>query len=312
MIDKQAVCKNCGNRFEGKFCNQCGEKIYTDHDKSIPHFFEEAFHFITHFEGTFFTTIRTIFSKPGKLSLDYCNGLRKKYFKPLPLFMLLVVVYLVFPVFPGLNMPFQFYLNNGSMANRMVTKHTGINMDSLRSSIDQLHVGSFNSEKRRLRDRFILTDSIIKTIPVLAKLDADFNKKSPKISKILLLILLPLTAFVCWLLALRKKRYFFDHLVVSTEINAFYLLIGFFLVPAVLIGVSKLIPEIAGRWTDAGIGWVIYGLMAIYCSLAIATFYGDKWWWAILKALVLLGAHFIIVQVIYKFILFALTFYFST
>src|SRR5690348_17578368 len=24
------TCKNCGNRFSGKFCNQCGEKVYTD------------------------------------------------------------------------------------------------------------------------------------------------------------------------------------------------------------------------------------------------------------------------------------------
>src|SRR5918993_3822483 len=136
MIEQGLSCKHCGNYFNGKYCNKCGEKVYTDHDKSIPHFFEEAFHFLTHFEGTFFTTIKTIFSRPGKLSSDYCNGIRKKYFKPLPLFMLLVVLYLVFPIFSGLNTPFQFYLNKGSIANALVTKSTGTNIDSLVSQVN--------------------------------------------------------------------------------------------------------------------------------------------------------------------------------
>jgi hypothetical protein len=39
------ACKNCGHAFEGKFCNACGEKFYTDKDKSVKHLLEEAFHF---------------------------------------------------------------------------------------------------------------------------------------------------------------------------------------------------------------------------------------------------------------------------
>src|SRR6266700_2612526 len=105
------TCKNCGNRFSGKFCNQCGEKVYTEKDKSVLHFFEEGIHFITHFEGTFFTSLKAILTKPGLLSTDYCNGTRKKYFKPLSFFLVIVVVYLLFPVFSGLNMPMRSYGN---------------------------------------------------------------------------------------------------------------------------------------------------------------------------------------------------------
>lgn len=32
------TCKNRGNQFTGNFCNRCGEKVYTDHDKSVSHF----------------------------------------------------------------------------------------------------------------------------------------------------------------------------------------------------------------------------------------------------------------------------------
>src|SRR6476661_8388751 len=103
------TCKNCGNRFTGNFCNECGEKVYTVKDKMVTHFFEDGFHFITHFEGKFFTTIKTLFSKPGQVSLDYTNGIRKKYFKLLSLFLLLVILYLLFPVFQGLNMKLYYH-----------------------------------------------------------------------------------------------------------------------------------------------------------------------------------------------------------
>jgi hypothetical protein len=45
------ICKNCGNQFLGKYCNECGEKVYTEHDKTFSHFLGETFHFITHWDS---------------------------------------------------------------------------------------------------------------------------------------------------------------------------------------------------------------------------------------------------------------------
>src|SRR5687767_10494276 len=105
------ACKNCGTSFTGKYCNECGEKRYTEHDRTVTHFVEEGVHFLTHFEGTFFTTLRYIFTRPGKLSADYCFGIRKSLFKPLSLFLLLCIIYLLFPVFEGLNMRLNYHVN---------------------------------------------------------------------------------------------------------------------------------------------------------------------------------------------------------
>lgn len=186
-LSSSVTCKNCGNVFTGNYCSNCGEKVYHDHDKSITHFFEDALHFITHLDGTLITTIKTIFTKPGQLSLDYCSGKRKKYFKPLSFFLLLVVLYLLFPLFEGLNMRLQYYPNSfGKFAlNWIETKA---------------------ASKRITEDE-------------LAEL---FAHKSGKWSKLLLLIIIPLSAFTLWLLHIRKRKYFFDHLVLSTEINSFF------------------------------------------------------------------------------------------
>lgn len=307
-------CKNCGNRFQGNYCNRCGEKIYTDHDKSILHFFEDALHFITHFEGTFFNTLKAIFSQPGRLSSDYCDGLRKKYFKPLPFFMLLVVLYLIFPLFTGLNMPFSYYLQKNSYAAKVTTAKSGINIDSALSVINQ------SEEQQNIvneQDVFVYQtkamNTLIESNEKLSAIEHNFNKKSEKISKILLIILLPLTALVLWLLSLRKRRYFFDHLVLATELNSFYLLFSFFILPLLLTLFYKLLPaSITKTVGDTAVGFFAYLVVASFAAKAFRLFYRDRWWWAILKSLLLAIAHYFIVQLIYKFILFAITFHYST
>src|SRR5688572_29163288 len=106
------ICKNCSAPVSENFCGRCGEKVYTTADKSFKHLFEEAFHFMTHFEGKFFTTLLTMLKRPGKVSLDFCDGIRKKYFKPLSFYLLLIIAYLLFPAFEGLNMQLRHYYSN--------------------------------------------------------------------------------------------------------------------------------------------------------------------------------------------------------
>src|SRR5437868_6771196 len=108
-FNQEHTCRNCGYHFTGKYCNRCGEKVLVEKDKRLIHFFEEGLHFITHFDGTLLTTVKTIITKPGKISEDYCNGIRKIYFKPQSFFLLLVILYLFFPYFEGLNMDMSYH-----------------------------------------------------------------------------------------------------------------------------------------------------------------------------------------------------------
>jgi len=311
MSETIVTCKNCGAGFSGKYCNRCGEKVYKEHDKSMLHFFEDAVHFFTHFEGTFFNTLKTIFSKPGKLSLDYCNGIRKKYFKPLPFFMFLVLLYLIFPFFSGLNMPFKYYLKTGSYANDLIAKKTSIDMDSLtRAASAAVVAQNFSTQTKASAFAAKYLDSAIKKIPSLYKTESAFTKKSEKTSKVLLLILLPLTAIVIAFLSIRKRRYFFDHLVLATEINSFFLLFSFFIIPLVTTILFKLLPAMAAKTVNEfSIGILSYTMLCFFSAISFRRLFNDKWWYSLIKAILVVVAHFYIVQVIYKFILFALTFY---
>ena len=269
------ICKNCSNQFSGNYCNACGEKVYTQKDKKLSHLFGEAFHFVTHFEGTFFNTLKAIFTDPGKLSGDYCDGLRKKYFKPLSLFLLLVILYLFFPVFEGLNMKLGFYPQ-------------------------QKYYGHYAATK--------IQQKLTETGFTENELAEKFHAKSEKTSKFLLISIVPFTALIFYAIVFFKRRYFFDHVVFSAEINSFYLLWGFLILPFLLV-----IFIIAAKWitgqnnisvTDEIIGWLIYVPLVIYTALASHRFYGFKYWHTIIFCTVFYFAQKFIVYSLYKFLLF--------
>ncbi len=268
------TCKNCGNHFTGKYCNECGEKVYTEHDRTAFHFLEEGFHSLTHFEGTFFTTIKTIFTKPGQVSIDYTYGIRKKYFKLLSLFFLLVVIYLLFPVFEGLNMKLYYHV------------HHFLYGDYARQRIVEI------MQKKHWTE---------------AQTAEAFHKISEKTSKILLVVLIPLTALATWAVTFNKRKYAFDQMVFATEMNCFYLIWGFLLLPLLIKTFGFFFNLIAGHYIPITESFIIPVLgipFLIFVAVASKRFYQLKLWEAILFSLYFLVIHSFIVQVLYKFILF--------
>jgi hypothetical protein len=270
-------CKNCGNNFTGKFCNQCGEKVYTDHDKKLSHFFEEGLHFITHFDSKFLRTIRLIFFKPGFVSHDISNGVRKKYYKPLSLFLLGVVIYLLFPVLRGMN----------------------VHISS--------HLGQYRTMGIMWPQKWALAKIASQHLTEMQFVDM-FEAKSAKISKLLLLIIIPLTGFWLKLLFYRKQKFFFDHFTLSAEINTFNLYLNFLLLP-VFMNLMYLI-----SWgnldLDFGDNILISSILAIimiwYITVALQRFYTVKTLHAFLKSLLFLAGHIIIAFFIYRIILFTI------
>lgn len=279
------TCLSCGQAFTGTYCNTCGEKVYTEKDKSIIHFFEEGFHFITHFEGKFFRTLKVVIAHPGKLSLDYCAGIRKKYVKPLTLFLLLVVIYLLFPLAAGLNMPMDYYKHTGGLLER-----DGIVTIFAPAQIEK------KMQARHLND---------------PELSNRFAERSEKMSKILLIAIVPLSALILWGLYTRKKKLFFDHLVLSTEISAGFLFYMFMVVPIPLDIFIIIAKPYALLRSEKVVGLIeatsYYCVMLPYSFFALRNFYQEKWYFTLLKAVVFTVLYGEIIFSLYKFLLFETT-----
>lgn len=274
------TCKNCGRSFTGKYCNHCGEKVYTDEDKKFSHFVHESFHFATHLDTKFFKSLFLIFKRPGQLSVDYTSGIRKKYFPPTSLFLVGVILYLLLPLFQGLNMKFEYTLHNFRFAN--------------------LHLAERLAQAKAASKGISLNE--------LAKL---YDAKSAAFAKVLLLLILPLSGFALRLLFAKQRRYFFDHFVLSTELNTFYLYFTFFILSLVSIILHLLIKWLSGTenyYLGDLITMPAYLIaMATVSVIAFKKFYGISRRQAIGKSLLYLLLHSIIVYIIYRFILFLVT-----
>lgn len=269
------TCKNCGNQFTGNFCNACGEKVYHEHDKKVLHLFEEVLHFVTHFEGTLLRTFKTLLTRPGKFSFDYCDGIRKKYVTPISFFLTLVVLYLIFPRFQGLNMRFGAYVSKDY-------NYRWYAAPVAKKKISTLHITE-------------------------EQLAEHYDKKSPAFAKLFLLVLIPLSAVVLMLIFFNSRRFFFDHFILATEICSFFILSHFLFLPFLSFLVEKTVPSISYIFNDGSWVWLLMmAIFGIFIMIAFRNFYRQKNWIIILKGLLFLFVFTWVIRYVYGLLLYNL------
>ena len=88
MGNEIIICKNCGNHFYLKFCNNCGQKSDT-HRITWKELFHHLPHAIFHLDEGFFYTIKQLIIRPGHALREYLLGKRKYFFNP---FLMLILV----------------------------------------------------------------------------------------------------------------------------------------------------------------------------------------------------------------------------
>ncbi|NMH28084.1 DUF3667 domain-containing protein [Flavobacterium silvaticum] len=86
------ICKNCGNEFEGNYCNNCGQKSKTA--RLDWHYLnDEAKYTFLHLNGGLLFTIAQLFKRPGHAIREFVDGKRVNYYKPVLLLFVLAGFY---------------------------------------------------------------------------------------------------------------------------------------------------------------------------------------------------------------------------
>jgi len=95
-LRKETDCLNCGATVQGRYCHVCGQEN-TEPKETFWHMVTHFFYDITHFDGSFFVTLKDLLFKPGFLSREYMLGRRKKYLHPVRMYVFTsAVFFLVF------------------------------------------------------------------------------------------------------------------------------------------------------------------------------------------------------------------------
>ena len=100
------VCKNCSQRFEGAFCNNCGQDARVRRIDST-YIVDEVTNNLFQLNRGLFFTMKRLALKPGDSIKEFLEGKRKQYVKPLSYVLVTSALYVLTTFFLGLNTFFQ-------------------------------------------------------------------------------------------------------------------------------------------------------------------------------------------------------------
>lgn len=271
-------CKNCQADFSGNFCPMCGQKVFHEEDKSLKKIGVEIFHFFTNFDNSFFKSLFTVIKCPGQLTLDYCNGKQKRYFKPISLFFVMVVLYLFFPIFSGLNTEMKYY------------KGTFIFGSTVKKELNN------KLEKEQIS---------------FEELSQKFKSKSEFVSKVVLFSFIPISSIFIFFLFYKQKLMLYDNIILATEMNIFYLSALFFIFPILYLLIINLISSLfsisnESQNSDILISFISITIFVIYSSIIFQRVFQQKRWVSILKGIGFAVLHTLFLISLYRFIVFKL------
>ncbi len=234
-------CLNCCAALAGRFCHECGQE---DEDRRIPFrkLVSEAFGEVLSFDSRFFRSIRPLLLRPGFLTQEYMAGRRVRY---LPPFRFYLIVSVVFFAALALNQSRLIQVGASDLSAPVII---GIRPDSTTTAaLDTLTAGSESTTGAAPDTLAGLPGFLART---LAKASADEDRLNREIRSALprlMFLLMPLFALMLWLLHIRTRRLYIEHLVFALHLHTFAFL---------LLAVALL----AGRMIGPRVGGALQGL----------------------------------------------------
>jgi len=286
---------------QGDYCHVCGQKNILDQDRRFRHLIELFLVELFSLDGKFWRTVKGIF-KPGFLASEYLAGRRSPYLSPVSIFLLVNVLYFVFPVLSDFDLPFSDQVPGRiSVQLEQYRNAAPERLERMKKSGGQLH-SRWTTEwiEKRLAQRQAADPDY-----GLDTLANDFDAKSGEISKLLIIVHVPFLALALMLFFWRSGKYYAEHFVVALLTFSTLLLAIQIVLP--LIGILSADQWLTGQMAKLA-GWM---LVAFFATLVLASFrrvYECSWWYAALCAVAFLFVLVIVNTSIYRSLQFAIIF----
>lgn len=181
------ICKNCNQPLLGSYCHYCGEKVVEESDFHFKTLVGESLGNIFNVDSKIFKSFYFLLLKPGRLTANYVEGIRKPFMKPIQLFLVInVLFFLLLTQADILRIPSKYYFfNEKSISLTEMSQQTGI------SEVDLKH---------------------------------NFDTDSANYSKAAVIILIPFFSLVLMLVNFKKELFFGKHIIFAMHYFSFFLI----------------------------------------------------------------------------------------
>lgn len=309
---KEENCLNCGYPLIGKYCGQCGQKAFLHKDSfwhMVVHFVGDYFHY----DNKFWSTLKTLFTKPGLATLEYIEGKRVKYLNPVQLYIFIATVFFIVAMSESsmkvkeVETPLTARQQDSIIAYSKT--HSGI---SNSGGVQRIGIGNLTPNERTVeaydsaqnslpvekRDGFFLNHIRHQSYKHSGDISAQLQHHFPKV----FFLLLPLFAFFLAILFRKHKLFFVDHIIFSIHYHCMVFMM--ILLNIILINLwSNVIFD--GILTVA----LMLGL-AIYLFCSLKKVYPSAAWKIILKIILLLAIYLIAFLIVFLLLLFIIFLFF--
>lgn len=269
----QSECFNCGTSIKGDYCHHCGQRARDNTDRSLSRLIGEVFGNIFFLDNRFLLSLKYFVRFPGRMTVEFLDGKRKKFISPVTLFLFFNLIY--FLVNPLTDYSISFYDQVHSQP------YSGLIKDWVASSM----------QKEGLKEQaYAIT----------------YQNASDNISKSIMILNVPMIAFFVYLMAFKRRRFYFDSLIFAFHFFSFFMLSW------VMLGwIGSLFDFLAvdGESVMITIVFMLFTFLipVFYAILSIKRFMNIRWFWAIPAGFgVTFGVG--LSNMIYRFIIFMITF----
>lgn len=265
-------CLNCGDELHGRYCSRCGQ---ADGELQPPmsHVLGEVFHDLIHLDHRVLGTLRLLVLRPGQLTQEYMAGRRSRFLPPFRLYIFISFVLFLLLGYSGSKIKVKARAQEGNGIHVIV----GEDAKPALEAVPELAEGGPEAKPGEWQG---LKHGINAAI---ARPDAFVTHLLHSVSKVMF-VLLPAFAGLLYLLFIRTRRVFVEHVIFSLHFHAFVFIV------------------FIAQWGLGRIPWGWVSLLSslltlaipIHLGLALRRVYAPKTGKLLLKGALLSAAYFVV------------------
>jgi hypothetical protein len=261
------VCKSCLNKFNGNYCNLCGEKVLTSKDKSFKTVVNSIMLTLTFADSRFVRALWLIIKSPGTLSRDFAHGIRVKNLSPMSVFFVLNLIYFFFPL---------IQLFSASLNTQLLSPFSGLYKE-------------------------IITQKIVNMGMDLNSFAMVYNLKTNSLAKLMVMVFVVIASIPLNFLYWKRNKYFTDHVTYSVELACFNLSVNVIFL-TLLVNVTGL----GDKLSELILTLVFITTNLYFVLRSSKLFYAERGWQLVIKTFFMIAFLKVALE-IYRAILFFVT-----